>query len=68
LPKKNRNWQLGGAAKWINAAPAHKEAIGGVALEREVSGKISLSSDFFITLLITHHQHAVIPTQEQRRR
>ena len=43
--KKNRNWQLGGAAEWINTTPPHEEAIRGVALEREVSGKISLSSD-----------------------
>ena len=40
--KKSRNWQLGGAAEWINATPPHEEAIGGVALEREVSGKIYL--------------------------
>ena len=44
--KKSGNWQLGGAAEWINSAPAHEEAIGGVALERGVSGKISLSSEF----------------------
>ena len=43
--KQSRNWQLGGAAEWINATPPHEEAIGTVALEREVSGKISLSSD-----------------------
>jgi hypothetical protein len=38
----SRNWQLGGAAKWINATPPHEDAIGTEALEREVSGKISL--------------------------
>ena len=40
--KNSRNWQLGGAAEWIHATPPHEDAIGAEALEREVSGKISL--------------------------
>ena len=37
-----RNWQLGGAAEWIDATLPHEDAIGADALEREVFSKISL--------------------------
>jgi hypothetical protein len=51
LPRKF--WVFGGASEWFNAAPAHENAIGSVAQEREESGKKLLSSDFHHTIFTT---------------
>jgi hypothetical protein len=39
-PKKSWNWELGGAAKWINTATAHEEATCAGSLDSKISNKI----------------------------
>ncbi len=38
--KSSRNWELGGAAKWINTATAHEEATCVGSLDSKTSGII----------------------------